>query len=64
MGTLYIVGTPIGNFGGGLKDVSAAEEARISVTLLHAMRQRGAEPGLATLCIRGGMGMALVFQQV
>jgi acetyl-CoA C-acetyltransferase len=38
--------------------------ARISVTLLHAMRQRGAELGLATLCISGGLGMSLVFQQV
>ena len=38
--------------------------ARISVTLLHAMRERGAELGLATLCISGGLGMSLVFQQV
>jgi acetyl-CoA C-acetyltransferase len=38
--------------------------ARISVTLLHAMRQRGAELGLATLCISGGLGMSLVFQQI
>jgi len=38
--------------------------ARISVTLLHAMRRRGAELGLATLCISGGLGMSLVFQQV
>jgi acetyl-CoA C-acetyltransferase len=37
--------------------------ARISVTLLHAMRQRGAELGLATLCISGGLGMSLVFRR-
>lgn len=38
--------------------------ARISVTLFHAMRQRGAELSLATLCISGGLGMSLLFQQV
>jgi len=35
---------------------------RIVVTLVHAMRQRNAEWGLATLCISGGMGMALLMQ--
>jgi acetyl-CoA C-acetyltransferase len=38
--------------------------ARICVTLLHAMRRRDAELGLATLCISGGLGMALVFERV
>ena len=33
--------------------------ARITVTLLHEMRRRGARRGLATLCVSGGMGMAL-----
>lgn len=37
--------------------------ARIVVTLLHAMRQRDADLGLATLCISGGLGMSLVFQR-
>jgi acetyl-CoA C-acetyltransferase len=37
--------------------------ARICVTLLHAMRQRDAELGLASLCISGGLGMSLVFQR-
>jgi len=34
---------------------------RIVVTLLHAMRQRGAKRGLATLCISGGLGLAASF---
>jgi acetyl-CoA C-acetyltransferase len=33
--------------------------ARIVVTLLHEMRRRGAARGLATLCVSGGMGMAM-----
>jgi acetyl-CoA C-acetyltransferase len=33
--------------------------ARITVTLLHEMQKRGARRGLATLCVSGGMGMAL-----
>jgi|SRR5579863_620815 len=33
--------------------------ARITVTLVHAMRQRRAHRGLATLCVSGGLGMAL-----
>ncbi|HEV2495652.1 MAG TPA: thiolase family protein [Terriglobia bacterium] len=33
--------------------------ARITVTLIHAMRQRRAHRGLATLCVSGGLGMAL-----
>jgi len=32
--------------------------ARIVVTLLHAMKRRGVERGLATLCISGGQGFA------
>ncbi len=36
-----------------------ASGARILVTLLHEMRRRGAGKGLATLCIGGGMGIAL-----
>ena len=33
--------------------------ARITVTLVHAMRQRRGHRGLATLCVSGGLGMAL-----
>jgi acetyl-CoA C-acetyltransferase len=36
-----------------------ASGARILVTLLHEMRRRQAKKGLATLCIGGGMGIAL-----
>ena len=32
---------------------------RVLVTLLHEMQKRGAKKGLATLCIGGGMGIAL-----
>ncbi|MHC4895628.1 MAG: acetyl-CoA C-acetyltransferase [Planctomycetota bacterium] len=36
-----------------------ATGARIVVTLLHEMRRRAAKKGLATLCMSGGMGMAM-----
>lgn len=36
-----------------------ASGARILVTLLHEMQRRDAKKGLATLCIGGGMGIAL-----
>ena len=36
--------------------------ARIIVTLLHEMRKRAARRGLATLCVSGGMGMAMAFE--
>ena len=32
---------------------------RIVVTLLHELRRRGASRGIATLCVSGGMGMAM-----
>lgn len=37
-----------------------ASGARILVTLLHEMRRRDAHLGLATLCIGGGQGIAMV----
>jgi acetyl-CoA C-acetyltransferase len=37
--------------------------ARIVVTLLHAMKIRDGELGLATLCISGGLGMSLAVQK-
>ncbi len=37
---------------------------RISVTLLHEMLRRKAKRGLATLCVSGGMGMALAVETV
>lgn len=36
-----------------------ASGARITVSLLHEMKKRGVKKGLATLCIGGGMGIAL-----
>jgi acetyl-CoA C-acetyltransferase len=38
--------------------------ARIVVTLLHALRQRGRQRGLATLCVSGGLGMAMALEMV
>jgi acetyl-CoA C-acetyltransferase len=37
--------------------------ARIVVTLLHQMLRQRARRGLATLCVSGGLGMAMVFDQ-
>ena len=39
-----------------------ATGARISTTLLHEMGRRGSRLGLATLCVSGGMGMAVLFE--
>ncbi len=36
-----------------------ASGARIIVTLIHALRQKGKQLGLATLCLGGGGGMAM-----
>jgi acetyl-CoA C-acetyltransferase len=38
--------------------------ARITVTLLHAMLKRKAKRGVVTLCVSGGMGMALALENV
>ncbi|HEV3042691.1 MAG TPA: acetyl-CoA C-acetyltransferase [Roseiarcus sp.] len=51
-GGAIAVGHPIG-----------ASGARILVTLLHEMGRRGAKKGLATLCIGGGMGIALTVER-
>jgi len=40
-----------------------ATGARIIVTLLHEMQKRSARRGLATLCVSGGMGMAMAFER-
>jgi acetyl-CoA C-acetyltransferase len=37
--------------------------ARIVVTLLHELERRAATRGLATLCVSGGMGMALAIER-
>lgn len=39
-----------------------ATGARITTTLLHEMRRRNVRYGLATLCVSGGMGVAVAFE--
>jgi acetyl-CoA C-acetyltransferase len=51
-GGAIAIGHPIG-----------ASGARILVTLLHEMQKRNAKRGLATLCIGGGMGIALTIER-
>jgi len=40
-----------------------ASGARVLVTLLHEMQRRDAKKGLATLCIGGGMGIAMCLER-
>ena len=40
-----------------------ASGARILVTLLHEMARRDVHKGLATLCIGGGMGIAMCVER-
>ncbi len=40
-----------------------ASGARVLVTLLHAMQERGARRGLASLCIGGGQGIAMIVER-
>lgn len=51
-GGAIAIGHPIG-----------ASGARILVTLLHEMKRRDAKKGLASLCIGGGMGVALAVER-
>jgi len=41
-----------------------ASGARIMVTLLHALQQRGGKQGLATLCLGGGNGVAVAVEML
>jgi acetyl-CoA C-acetyltransferase len=41
-----------------------ASGARVLVTLLHEMGKRNVRKGLATLCIGGGMGIAMCVERV
>lgn len=41
-----------------------ASGARIAVTLLHRMRDEGAQYGLATMCVGQGQGVATIFEAV
>jgi acetyl-CoA C-acetyltransferase len=51
-GGAIAIGHPIG-----------ASGARVLVTLLHEMGKRNAKKGLATLCIGGGMGVAMCLER-
>lgn len=51
-GGAIAIGHPIG-----------ASGARVLVTLLHEMARRGSKKGLATLCIGGGMGVAMAVER-
>jgi acetyl-CoA C-acetyltransferase len=58
--------TDIVNVNGGaiaLGHPIGASGARVFVTLLHEMQRRNAKKGLATLCIGGGMGIALCVER-
>jgi len=48
----------------GLGHPVGATGARIVVTLLHEMKRRNNKFGLATLCVGGGLGMAMVFERI
>ncbi|MDD3290720.1 MAG: acetyl-CoA C-acyltransferase, partial [Eubacteriales bacterium] len=39
-----------------------ASGARILITLLYEMKKRGSKYGLATLCIGGGQGTAMIVE--
>lgn len=41
-----------------------ATGARITATLLHELARQGGRYGVATLCVSGGMGMALLFERL
>jgi len=51
-GGAIAIGHPIG-----------ASGARVLITLLHEMKRRNAKKGLATLCIGGGMGIAMCVER-
>jgi acetyl-CoA C-acetyltransferase len=57
--------TAIVNVNGGAIAIGhpiGASGARVLNTLLFEMKRRGAKKGLATLCIGGGMGVAMCFE--
>jgi acetyl-CoA C-acetyltransferase len=58
--------TDIVNVNGGAIAIGhpiGASGARVLVTLLHELQRRGGKKGLATLCIGGGMGIALTVER-
>jgi len=56
--------TNVNGSGIGLGHPVGATGSRIVVTLLHELRRRGLKRGLATLCVGGGMGKALLVETV
>ncbi len=52
LGSGIALGHPVGATG-----------CRIAITLVHQMRRRGARRGIATLCVGGGMGKALLIER-
>jgi acetyl-CoA C-acetyltransferase len=52
-GGAIAIGHPIGCTG-----------VRITTTLLHEMKKRDAKRGLITLCVSGGMGIAMLVERV
>jgi len=58
--------TDIVNVNGGAIAIGhpvGASGCRVLITLLHEMQKRDAKKGLATLCIGGGMGIALTVER-
>jgi len=49
--------------GVGLGHPVGCTGARIVITLLHEMKRRGLNRGLASLCVGGGMGMAAIIER-
>jgi acetyl-CoA C-acetyltransferase len=52
-GGAIALGHPLGCSGG-----------RIATTLIHEMKRRDSEFGLATLCVAGGLGMSIAFENI
>ena len=63
---LHIVGEKLNVNGGAiaLGHPIGCTGARIVATLLHEMRRRKSRRGLATLCVSGGMGMAMALENL
>jgi len=55
--------TNVNGSGVGLGHPVGCTGARISISLLHEMKRRNLRWGLASMCVGGGMGMAMVFER-
>jgi acetyl-CoA C-acetyltransferase len=56
--------TNVNGSGIGLGHPVGATGARIMITLMHAMKKRGKQLGLATLCGGGGVSMACAIEML